>query len=109
VENITATVCPRVDYTVSLRVVAPDGSVIAQHDSIPAEGLLPTSQWRAGDYVQDEHPLNLPPELPPGEYRIEVVVYNAATGDSIAAYGVPTTNDDLVSAQIGEITVQNAK
>ncbi len=81
VENITAAVCPRVDYTVSLRVIAPDGSLIAQHDSFPAEGLLPTSQWRPGDYVQDKHPLDLPPNLSPGQYRIEVVVYNAATGE----------------------------
>lgn len=68
------------DYTVSLRVVAPDGSWLAQHDSWPAGGLLPTSQWRQGDYVRDSHYLTLPLDAGPGEYAIEVVVYDAATG-----------------------------
>ena len=84
VENVIATICPRIDYTVSVRVIAPDGSVVAQHDSYPANGLLPTSQWRVDDYVQDRHNLTLPADAPPGEYRIEVVVYNVETGDVLA-------------------------
>ncbi|RME43561.1 MAG: phospholipid carrier-dependent glycosyltransferase, partial [Caldilineae bacterium] len=35
VENFTATVCPRLNYAVSVRVAAPDGAVIAQHDGWP--------------------------------------------------------------------------
>jgi hypothetical protein len=79
VENVVATVCPRLDYAVSVRVVAPDGRTVAQRDSWPANGLLPTSQWRVDDYVQDHHTLALPPDLPPGEYRLTVVVYESQT------------------------------
>ncbi|MFQ5577089.1 MAG: ArnT family glycosyltransferase, partial [Anaerolineae bacterium] len=77
VENFTATVCPRLNYAVSVRVVAPDGSIIARHDGWPAGGLLPTSQWRVGDYVQDRHTLPLPPDAPPGNYTLSVVVYDS--------------------------------
>jgi len=73
----------RSDYTVSVRVVAPDGTWLAQHDGWPAGGLLPTSQLRQGDYVKDVHAL----EVPPGGTadRIQVVVYDAASGEALGA------------------------
>jgi len=79
VEDNPVTVCPRNNYAISVRLIAPDGTVVAQHDSQPAAGLLPTSQWRVNDYVQDTHPLTLPADAPPGEYSVAVVVYNAET------------------------------
>jgi hypothetical protein len=71
------------DYTVSVRVVAPDGTWLAQHDSWPGGGLLPTSQLRQGDYVKDIHTL----ELPPGATvdRVQVVVYDAESGGPLGA------------------------
>ncbi|GAB4543517.1 MAG: hypothetical protein Kow0063_36740 [Anaerolineae bacterium] len=72
-----------VDYTVSVRVVGPDGSWLAQQDSWPAAGLLPTSQWRPGDYVRDEHILALPPNPTPDEYAVQVVVYDPLTGSAL--------------------------
>ena len=79
VEDNPVTICPRNNYAVSVRLIAPDGSVRAQHDSQPANGLLPTAQWRVNDYVQDTHTLTLPADAPPGEYSVAVVVYNAKT------------------------------
>lgn len=76
------------NYTVSVRLVAPDGTWFAQHDSWPANGLLPTSQWRPGDYVRDMHALTLSDNAAPGEYDLEVVVYDATTG---AALNEPLT------------------
>jgi hypothetical protein len=76
------------DYTVSVRLVAPDGTWVAQHDSWPAGGLLPTSQWRLGDYVSDAHSLALPASVVPGEHALQVVVYDAVTG---AALNEPLT------------------
>lgn len=84
VEYFTATVCPRLDYSVSLRLVGADGQTLAQHDSWPANGLLPTSSWRVGDYVQDRHVLALPPDVPPGSYSLAVVVYESESGTVLA-------------------------
>jgi hypothetical protein len=72
-----------VDYTVSVRVVSPDGTWLAQQDSWPADGLMPTSQWRQGDYVRDEHALVMSSEVVPGEYALQVVVYEAASGAAL--------------------------
>ena len=85
------------DYTASVRVVAADGAWLAQHDSWPANGLLPTSQWRQGDYVRDEHSLTLPPDVAPGQYAVQIVVYDAATG---AALNEPQT--------VAELTVEGS-
>jgi hypothetical protein len=84
VENIETTVCPRLDYTISLRLLDAGGDVVVQHDGWPVDGLLPTSQWRVDDYVQDHYRLDLPANLPAGEYRLAVVVYDNETGVVLA-------------------------
>ncbi|MGD9029264.1 MAG: glycosyltransferase family 39 protein [Anaerolineae bacterium] len=50
---------PPHNYTVSVRLL--DGEqVVAQHDAEPCDGTYPTSLWREGDIVVDEHILELP-------------------------------------------------
>ncbi|HHJ07372.1 MAG TPA: hypothetical protein ENK24_07720 [Anaerolineae bacterium] len=101
-----------INYKISLRLRAPDGSLLAQVDkAILDDRHFQTAAWPIEDPALNQAinvytlPLNRPNYT--GPLTLEAVVYNAATGDSIAAYGVPTTNDDLVSARIGEITVNN--
>ena len=72
------------DYTVSVRLVAPDGTWLAQRDSWPADGLLPTSQWRPGDYARDEHTLELSGNSLPGDHAVQVVVYDAESGVALS-------------------------
>jgi hypothetical protein len=71
------------DYTISVRLVAPNGRWLAQQDSWPAGGLLPTSQWRQADYVQDVHTLQVPPDATVD--RVQVVVYDAASKQPLGA------------------------
>jgi hypothetical protein len=63
------------NYTVFVHLLAPDGALIAQHDSAPKNGSLPTSTWLEGEIVYDEHLLHLPPDLTDGNYRVEVGLY----------------------------------
>jgi hypothetical protein len=67
-------------YTVFVHLLGPDGRVWAQHDNAPAAGSAPTNSWIAGEYITDGYDLTLNPEIPPGAYRIEVGLYNPATG-----------------------------
>ena len=75
-----------VDYTISIRARAVDGSWLAQQDSWPVGGLLPTSQWRQGDYVTDSHNLDLIDARQIKDF--EIVVYNQETGETL---GPPIT------------------
>ena len=71
----TAEQTPALDYSVSVFVLAADGSLVAQHDGPPQGGAAPTSTWRPGELKYDEHRLTLPDNLPPGRYQLRVKVY----------------------------------
>jgi hypothetical protein len=66
-----------VSYTVFVHLLEPGGQVLAQDNREPAGGRRPTSGWVAGEYVADPHDIPLPPELPPGDYVVEVGMYDA--------------------------------
>ena len=63
---------PSRDYTVFVHDLR-ERTMIAQHDGPPAYGLRPTSTWRAGDWIEDEHCL----AAPPGDH-LRIGLYDAA-------------------------------
>lgn len=63
----------------SLRLVSEEGVTVAQQDGPPARGILPTNLFLAAPQP-DPKTLALPMALPPGVYRLEVVVYDVASG-----------------------------
>jgi hypothetical protein len=75
------------DYTVFIHLQDPGGNTIAQADGQPQNGAYPTSIWDAGEVVPDPHTLSLPPELPPGDYRLWVGLYRLETGERLQVVG----------------------
>jgi len=69
----------KTDYTISLRALAADNRRLAQQDSWPLNGLLPTTQWRPGDTIADTHTLELSAPDQISLTHFEIVVYNTAT------------------------------
>ncbi len=55
------------------------GQLVAQQDTVPCAGECPATSWLAGEYLVDQARLTLPPDLPPGEYRLIVGWYDQAT------------------------------
>jgi len=51
----------------------------AQHDGDPVEGFTPTTRWLAGEIVVDHHALYIPPDAPPGQYRLFSGMYEFET------------------------------
>jgi hypothetical protein len=45
------------DYTVFVQLLDGKGTLIAQSDAQPAGGSRPTTTWRPGEYITDNHPL----------------------------------------------------
>ncbi len=72
------------NYKVSLQLLNGRDQVIAQRDSEPSGGSSPTSTWKTGDLVDDNHGLWVPFGTPPGSYRLSLAVYDAATGERLA-------------------------
>jgi hypothetical protein len=90
-------------YTVFVHLLGPDGQVWAQQDNPPGQGALPTSGWLQGEYVADPYRLLLKPEAPAGEYRLEVGMYDPATGARLAAAdaaGLPGSDRILLGQPI---------
>ncbi|MFH1486104.1 MAG: glycosyltransferase family 39 protein [Chloroflexota bacterium] len=71
---------PQKRYKVFTHIVDGDGFIWGQHDSEPQGGARLTVDWRPGEVVQDRHGLLAYPGTPPGEYRIEVGLYDTMTG-----------------------------
>jgi hypothetical protein len=66
-------------YTVFLHFIGPDGTPAAQGDQEPWQGAYPTNAWLRGVPAADTLRLALPEELPGGEYRLVVGLYDPAT------------------------------
>ena len=67
-------------YSVFVHLETLNGTVIAQIDSQPQGGGMPTVSWATGQVVVDPYPLSIPPDTPPGAYRIVVGLYNSLDG-----------------------------
>ncbi|HEV7214425.1 MAG TPA: glycosyltransferase family 39 protein, partial [Chloroflexota bacterium] len=57
-----------------------DGTLLAQHDGVPAAGLRPVTIWQPGEVIDDRHGLIVPPGLPTGSYALHAGIYKAGGG-----------------------------
>ncbi len=83
------------------------GELWSQADDLPACGSRPTQRWRVGEIVADRHLLKLPANLPPGDYRIQVGLYEPETGlrmDRLDSLG----NPQGVSFELTTVTIPAA-
>jgi len=75
---------PDRDYTVAWFLVSDDSSRVVQGaDYQPGWGFAPTSRWRPGVPVWDNHALRLPAELPDGHYQLWLRLYQSDAPDQL--------------------------
>jgi len=74
-------------YTVFVHLLAKDGIMGGQWDSVPGGGLLPTTSWLEGEVITDEYEVPIKAGAPPGEYVIEIGMYNVYTGGRLEVRG----------------------
>ena len=71
------------DYVILLRLL--DGErEVAYWLGRPVRSGYPSTNWRAGQVVQDPWLLTLPPEVAPGAYQLEVAVFDADSEAELA-------------------------
>lgn len=63
------------DYTVFIHLLGADGTPVVIADHLPPRS---TSNWTAGEIIADAVTFTIPADLPPGEYPLEIGLYNAA-------------------------------
>ena len=65
------------NLTVFTQIINENGELVAGHDSVPGGGTAPVTTWTAGAIVADPHRIDLPLDLPAGQYTIITGFYNS--------------------------------
>jgi hypothetical protein len=69
----------KTDLNLFTHILNPDGTVFLQQDRLDA----PSWDWQAGDTIIQIHQFAIPPDAAPGEYAVEVGLYDRITGDRL--------------------------
>ncbi len=87
----TTDVALTTDDTVFTHLLWPDGALLAGSDSQPVSGTRPTSTWAPGELIVDRYALLLPPDTPPGDYAVQIGLYDLPTSTrlTLAQPGAP--------------------
>lgn len=80
------------DFTAFVQILAPDGTLVAQSDVAPANGVYPVSAWQPGETVLSVHRLQLPAEMPSGDTTLIVGLYRPGDWSRL-----PVTDSDGIS------------
>jgi 4-amino-4-deoxy-L-arabinose transferase-like glycosyltransferase len=70
---------PSTDYQVMVHLLGAEPEPVAQGDGPPLMGDYPTSVWSSGEVIVDPHSIVLPADIPQGQYRLLVGMYNLET------------------------------
>jgi hypothetical protein len=90
----TATRPVAANYGISLRLTDPAGNEWGRLDTQPGYGFLPTSLWPVDSLIHDCYTLFLPNGAPPGDaYTLTVILYHAASGESVREQDFPVVLD----------------
>ncbi len=86
--------------TVFTHLLDEGGAVRGQKDGLPMGGRYPTDAWREGEYIVEEYLIPVEAEAPPGVYRIEIGMYDAALSGAprvpLFVGGVRQADDRLI-------------
>jgi hypothetical protein len=95
---------PPADYLTFIHVFDESGALAAQGDGSPLEGMFPTGVWRAGDRLVDRYHLELPPDLPAGEYSLYLGLHDTVVRVPVVdGQGAPVPDN---SVPITSITIE---
>ena len=94
-----------VDYAISLRLYNAEGERVYQMDDILWNPVnhVPTSQWAAGEEVDSLFHLDLPADLPAGDYEFGLVVYDFETQTPTVVVGVWEPEVTLAHLRLGDV------
>jgi hypothetical protein len=91
---------PIIDYKLSLRLLAADGTTLDEANDYPIGPLLPPTAWNAGDHKPGYFVLRVPVDLTPGRYPIQVNLYDPTTLATIPYTTTPDTTQALTLAEL---------
>jgi hypothetical protein len=85
------------DLTVFVHLVDAHGQTVAQQDARPVGGQIPTTRWRG--IVDDHHGMTIPAGTPPGDYWLDVGLYDGSGRLAVLGRGDGTVRLGPLSIQ----------
>ena len=91
-----------VNYSVFAHVRGQGETLWGGQDGWPLHGDAPTSTWRVGEVIRDPYEVVVKPDTPPGQYDVEVGLYDAAGVrlQALADDGRPTDADFVFLSRV---------
>ncbi len=83
------------NYDIFVHLLDGTGTIVAQIDQQPLSGLTATSSWQEGDLIRDPLSMNLPADLKPGTYDLQMGLYLKKTGERLSISGAPSVDQAL--------------
>jgi hypothetical protein len=83
-------------YTVFTHLLDKEDRVWGQEDSVPVDGILPTQCWVKDEIIADKYEISMQPDAPPGQYVIEVGMYQLGTGQRLKVREGPEGEGDRI-------------
>ena len=91
------------DYAISLRLFDAEGIVVFQQDAkLMNPKDWPTGRWSPDAVVDTLHRLEFPDDIPPGDYELRLVVYDAESLKPTVELGVWEPEAVLANIQLVE-------
>ncbi len=90
-------------YKVFLHLVDGQDQIVSQRDSEPGGGLALTSTWLPDEITVDNHGLQIPPQLPAGEYTLLLGLYDFT--DPVARLPVQMQGGFTDTLSVGNISI----
>jgi len=94
---------PEASYKVTLQLLDGEGRLAAQVDTVPRDGLAPTTSWQEDQRLIDRYGIQPPEDIPSGQYTIIGAVYGAVSGERLEVFRDRESIGDHVV--LGDITV----
>lgn len=93
------------DWWVFVHLVDAQEHILAETNGEPRQAAFRMSLWSAGDWIEDQHTLALPTNLPPGSYRLRVGLWDVVTQQRA---GVFNSSNKLVGdfVDLGEVVIR---
>ncbi|MCG3206827.1 MAG: hypothetical protein FOGNACKC_00426 [Anaerolineae bacterium] len=95
-----------INYSIFVQLRDGNNNTVASADHVPFQGTVPTSAWHPGSVIRDVDLLKIPPDLPPGDYRIAVGLYRTDTMERLPVSGDTSGENAII---LGPITLPAAQ
>jgi hypothetical protein len=90
-------------YKVTVQLLDRDGRLMGQKDSVPVDGLRPTTTWVSGEVIVDRYGVWIPDRAEEERARMVVAVYRAVDGQRLPVRRDGDSLGDAVT--LGEIVI----